>query len=471
MAKFMDNDFILSNETAKKLYHNVAAKLPIIDYHCHIDPREIAENAVCTNITQLWLYGDHYKWRAMRSCGVDEKYITGDASDYEKFKAFASVMPDLIGNPMYHWSHLELRRYFDCELILNEENAEEIWRMTSDKLAEGNMSVLDIIKKSNVEALCTTDDPISDLKYHKQIAENPDITVKVLPAFRPDKGLNCERKGFRAYIDQLAEASGVKITDIESLKEAYKQRLSFFASMGCCTADHGIDTRVLYGETKCKKDIADIFLKAYKNDGDGITADEEAAYKTDLNRFFAKEYREMGWIMQLHFGVLRNVNAVKFKELGVDTGFDVIGADTGIGNLAKLLSAMETDGGIPKTILYSINPSDNEAIGALLGAFQTSYNGMPKIMQGSAWWFNDNESGMREQMTSLANLSALGRFLGMLTDSRSFLSYTRHEYFRRILCDLIGSWVESGRYPDNEATLTKLVENICYYNTKNYFSF
>lgn len=471
MTNFMDKDFILSNETAKKLYHGVAAKLPIIDYHCHIDPKEIAENAVFTNITQLWLYGDHYKWRAMRSCGVEEKYITGDASDFEKFKAFATIMPDLIGNPMYHWSHLELKRYFDCDLILCEENAEKIWEMTSNKLAEGNMSVRDIIKKSNVTALCTTDDPISTLEYHKQIAEDKSFKAKVLPAFRPDAGLNCERKGFTDYINTLSKVSGVKITDLSSLKEAYKQRLDYFTSLGCCTADHGIDTRCLYAEAKCRKDVEDIFLKAFTYDGKDITAEEEAIYKTDLNRFFAKEYRERGWIMQFHFGVLRNVNAVMFKELGRDTGFDVIGADTGIAELAKLLSAMESDGGIPKTILYSINPSDNAAIGALLGAFQTSYNGMPKIMQGSAWWFNDNESGMREQMISLANLSAFGRFLGMLTDSRSFLSYTRHEYFRRILCDLVGSWVESGRYPNDEKTLTKLIENICYYNTKNYFNF
>lgn len=471
MTDFINQNFILSNKTAEKLYHEYAENLPIIDYHCHIDPKEIAENKVCTNITQLWLYGDHYKWRAMRSCGVDEKYITGDASDYEKFKAFAEIMPDLIGNPMYHWSHLELKRYFGCDLILCPENVDAIWVMTADRLAQGDMAVRDIISRSNVEAICTTDDPISDLIYHKQIAKDPDIKVKVLPAFRPDKGLNCERKGFRAYIDQLSCVSGIKITDIESLKQAYRQRLEFFASCGCCTADHGIDTKVLYADAKCNKDIADIFLKAYKNDGEGITGEEEAIYKTALNRFFAREYREMGWIMQIHFGVLRNVNAVKFKELGVDTGFDVIGAQTGVAELAKLLSAMETDGGIPKTILYSINPSDNAAIGALLGAFQTSYNGMPKIMQGSAWWFNDNESGMREQMISLANLSALGRFLGMLTDSRSFLSYTRHEYFRRILCDLIGGWVESGRYPNDEGTLKKLVENICYYNTKNYFGF
>lgn len=469
MSNFINDDFILSNKISRQLYHDYAEKMPIIDYHCHVDPKEIAENIACSNITELWLYGDHYKWRAMRSCGISEKYITGDASDYEKFHAFASIMPNLIGNPMYHWSHLELKRYFDCDLILCAENADEIWRITSDKLAQGNMRVRDIITKSNVKALCTTDDPISDLKYHKQIAKDTSFNTKVLPAFRPDTGINCERKGFRNYIKQLSEISGVEIKDFESLKKAYINRIEFFNDNGCCTADHGIDTKVLFAEAKCQKDIDDIFKKALNADGENISFEEESIYKTALNRFFAAEYRRLGWVLQIHFGVLRNVNEVTFKKLGKDTGFDVIGADTGIASLAKLLSAMERDGGIPNTILYSINPSDNAAIGALIGAFQTSGNGKPKIMQGSAWWFNDNETGMREQLTSLANLSALGKFLGMLTDSRSFLSYTRHEYFRRILCDLIGGWVEAGRYPNDNDSLKTLIENICYNNTKEYF--
>ncbi len=471
MSNFMTKDFLLSNETAKKLYHQTAAKLPIIDYHCHIDPKEIAENKRCSNITQLWLYGDHYKWRAMRSCGIEEKYITGDASDYEKFKAFASVMPMLIGNPMYHWSHLELQRYFDCNLILCEENADEIWRITSEKLAGNDMSVLDIIAKSNVTALCTTDDPLSDLCYHKQIKENKDIKVTVLPAFRPDTGMNIERQGFRAYIESLGALAGVKICDLATLKEAFVKRIDYFDENGCRTADHGIDTKVLFAKAKCNKDIDDIFKKGLRTDGKDINGEEEAIFKTEMNRFFAREYAKRNWIMQFHFGVLRNVNEVTFKTLGRDTGFDVIGAETGIAALASLLSAIEADGGLPRTILYSINPGDNAAIGALIGAFQTAGDGMPRIMQGSAWWFNDNESGMREQMISLANLSALGKFLGMLTDSRSFLSYTRHEYFRRILCDLVGSWVESGRYPDDEKTLVTLIENICYYNTKKFFGF
>ena len=466
---FINRNFLLSNETAKHLYNDIASKMPIIDYHCHVDAKEIAEDKNFTNITELWLYGDHYKWRAMRSCGIDEKYITGDASDYLKFKAFASIMPDLIGNPIYHWSHLELHNYFDCDLILCEENADEIWKITSEKLLSGNMSVRDLIIKSNVTHICTTNDPLSDLIYHKQIKEDDSFNIKVLPAIRPDPIINCEIKGFSDYILKLSKLTNIKIKNIKDLKQAIIQRLDFFADMGCRTADHGIDTKMLYKSAKCQKDIEDIFEKAMRNAD--ISKDEEAIYKTEINKFLATEYAKRGWVMQFHFGVLRNVSEIRFKELGRDKGFDVIGTDTGIENLTMLLSHIEKECNLPKIILYSINPSDNAAIGALIGAFQNSSDSMPKIMQGSAWWFNDNESGMREQLTSLSNLSALGKFIGMLTDSRSFLSYTRHEYFRRILCDLIGAWVESGRYPNDEKSLKRLIENICYNNTQNFFGF
>ena len=470
MRKFMDGDFLLFSDTAKRLYAEHAEKLPIIDYHCHIDPRQIAEDCRATNITELWLYGDHYKWRAMRSCGVDEKYITGDASDYEKFRAFASIMPQLAGNPIYHWSHLELRRYFGWEGVLSAATCDECWSFTADRLAGGGLSVREIIKKSNVEALCTTDDPADSLEWHEKIAADPDFDVRVLPAFRPDRILGCHKKGYRTYIENLARVSGVKIKDFRSLCEAVKNRLDFFAAHGCLTADHGLDTGVVYAESKNDREIDGIFARCAATDKPEPTEREAAVFRCALLRFLAREYRERGWVMQIHFGAYRNVNEPVFKRLGPDTGFDVISSETGANDLAKLLSAFAEDGGLPRTILYSLNPGDNEAVAALCGAFQCSDDGLPRCLQGCAWWFCDHEPGIRDFLTSLSSLSALGRFPGMLTDSRSFLSYTRHEYFRRILCDVIGCWIETGRYPDTEYA-GKLIEDICYYNTKNYFSF
>ena len=469
MKQFMDEDFILSNETAKRLYHDTAKKLPIIDYHCHINPREIAENVRASNITELWLYADHYKWRAMRSCGVDEKYITGNASDYEKFRAFATIMPQLIGNPIYHWSHLELRRYFGWNGILCADTCDECWEHTSNVLREG-LSVRDIIKKSNVVGLCTTDDPCDDLKYHEIIAKDESFATQVLPAFRPDKALGIDKKGYRSYIENLSKASGVKINSFDSFCKALSARLDYFAKHGCLTADHGMDTMVYFAKAKNKKEIDDIFTKCAATDKPSPTAEEIALFKTAAYRYLASEYNKRGWIMQIHFGVLRNVNDKAFAKLGADTGFDIMGSNTGVENLAELLSAFTDDGGMPRCIIYSINPGDNEAVAALCGAFQNSDDGMPRCLQGSAWWFCDHEPGMRAQLTSLATLSALGRFPGMLTDSRSFLSYTRHEYFRRILCDLVGEWVESGRIPDGEY-VEKIIADLCYNNTKNYFKF
>ncbi len=469
MKQFMTEDFLLSTETAKRLWRENAKVMPIIDYHCHIDPAQIARNDRATNITELWLYGDHYKWRAMRSCGVPEKYITGDASDYEKFRAFASIMPRLAGNPIYHWSHLELRRYFGWEGVLSEETCDECWKVTSDVLARG-LSVREIIEMSNVEALCTTDDPADSLEWHEKIAADESFKVKVLPAFRPDKAMGCAKKGYRTYIESLAAAAGTKITDFDSLCRALSLRLDFFAEHGALTADHGLDTRVCFAKAKCDRDVDDIFKRCAATDKPCPTEEEEAIFKTALLRFLAGEYRRRGWVMQIHFGVLRNVNDRIFAKLGPDTGFDVMGSDTGVADLARLLSAFVEDGGLPRTILYSINPGDNEAVAALCGAFQPSDDGMPRCLQGSAWWFCDHEPGMRAQLTAFSTLSALGVFPGMLTDSRSFLSYTRHEYFRRILCDLVGEWIESGRLPDTPHA-DKLIRDICYNNTKNYFKF
>ena len=469
MKKFMDENFLLFSDAAVRLYRDHAEKMPIIDYHCHIDPRQIAEDYRASNITELWLYGDHYKWRAMRSCGVDEKYVTGNASDYEKFRAFAQIMPQLAGNPIYHWSHLELKRYFGWDGVLSADTCDECWKFTARKLAQG-MSVREIIKSSGVEALCTTDDPADSLEWHKKITADSGFDVKVLPAFRPDRILGCHKKGYRAYIDRLSEVSGVKITGFESLCDAVRARLDYFAGLGCITADHGLDTGVTFAEAKNKKEIDDVFRVCAATDSPSPDEHEAAVFRTAFLRFLAREYRERGWVMQIHFGAYRNVNAPVFKKLGPDTGFDVISAETGVNDLAKLLSAFVCDGGMPRTVLYSLNPGDNEAVAALCGAFQCSDDGLPRCLQGCAWWFCDHEPGIRDFLTSLASLSALGRFPGMLTDSRSFLSYTRHEYFRRILCDVVGGWIESGRLPDDEHA-GELIENICYYNTKNYFGF
>ncbi len=469
MKNFMDENFLLYNEVSEALFHNYAEQLPIIDYHCHVSPKEIAENKQYANITELWLSGDHYKWRAIRSFGIDEKYITGDASDYEKFKAYASVMPSLIGNPLYHWTHLELQRYFDCDLILGPDTVDEIWALTSEKLAQPDMRTRELIKRSNVKLLCTTDDPADSLEYHKMIAEDKTFETKVLPAFRPDKGFNINKSGLAEYYKKLSAASGIEVKDIASLKAALVNRIDFFDSMGCRTADHGLDEYPMFVYPNAYS--ADEALKAaLASDGKGITAEQLCVVKTEMLRFLAAEYAKRGWVMQLHCGVHRNSNTKMFEKLGADTGFDIIGS-LDVTNLAKLLDVCEKDGGLPRTIIYSINATDNAAIGTLLGGFQTSGDGMPKVMQGSAWWFAGNLDGMRRQMTDLANLSSFGNFLGMLTDSRSFISYTRHEYFRRILCDLIGKWVENGEYPCEPDTLAELVADICYNNTKNFFGF
>ena len=468
MKPFMDEDFLLSTDTAKTLYHTYAENLPILDYHCHVSPREIAENKSFSNIAEVWLGGDHYKWRAMRSCGVEERCITGDASDYEKFFAYASVMPKLIGNPLYHWSHLELKRYFDCDLPLSASTADEIWAITGERLSSPDFSVHGILKKSNVEALCTTDDPIDTLEYHRAIKAS-DLETDVYPAFRPDKGLNCSRKGYTAYIASLAKAAGTGIATLADLKDAYANRIAFFTENGCRTADHGIDEQVPFAPDATENDVDRIFRAALASDGD-VTREDADRFRTYMLRFFGGEYKKRGWIMQIHFGPLRNVNKTAFRLLGPDSGYDVIGGRTSVTELAGLLDFLRRSDSLPKTILYSINPADNAPLAALIGAFQErGEDGLPTVYQGSAWWFNDHIHGMREQLTVYAADSALGFFPGMLTDSRSFLSYPRHEYFRRILCDLVGGWAEDGQIPLDWEMLGDLVSDISYCNTKNLF--
>ena len=464
MSGFMTEDFLLYNDTAKKLYHDFSKKLPIIDYHCHVSPKEIYEDKKFENITELWLGGDHYKWRLMRSNGVSEDYITGDRPAKEKFLKFAELLPKAIGNPMYHWCHFELSRYFGYEGILNADTAEEVWTLTEAKLREEGMSVRGIIEKSNVAFIGTTDDPIDTLEYHQKIRAEGKLKAVVAPSFRPDKALNLNNDGFDSYIRTLSEVSGVEINSISSLKKALTLRMEHFDKCGCKASDHGINFPVY--EVMAEADLNLVLSKALS--GEKVSEKELAAVQTELIIFCAAEYKRLGWAMQLHYNCMRNPNSKMFKKLGPDTGFDVIGPYNGSAALAKLLDAMYSADALPRTILYSLDSGDNSAIDTLLGAFQQE--GYPGTLQhGSAWWFNDTMNGMREQMKSLASLGLLGNFVGMLTDSRSFLSYTRHEYFRRILCGMFGEWVEKGEYPDDIETLGKIVEDISFGNAKRFF--
>jgi glucuronate isomerase len=464
MKQFMDENFLLNSETAIGLYHDYAKEMPIFDFHCHLNPKEIAENKKYRNIAEIWLGGDHYKWRAMRSNGIEERYITGDADDKEKFLKWAETMPYCMGNPLYHWTHLELKRFFGIETILSPETAEEIWGKCNELLQKDEFTARGLIKSSNVKAICTTDDPVDTLEYHTAIAQDNTFDVKVLPAFRPDKCINLEKDGFAAYILKLGQAAGLEIKSFFDLKSAISKRIEFFHSMGCRLSDHGLD-QVPYKDGS-DMDTDGIFKRALQ--GKEISVTEMELYKSQLLVFLGKEYFRLGWTMQLHIGAIRNVNINMLKLLGPDTGFDTIGDASFAEPLAKLLSKLGEAGELPKTILYCLNPRDNEVLGSVIGCFQGK--GVPgKIQFGSGWWFNDQKDGMLRQLVALANLGLLSRFVGMLTDSRSFLSYTRHEYFRRILCNLLGGWVEAGELPNNLSFLGKIVQDICFINAKNYF--
>ncbi len=464
MKQFMDQDFLLSTPTAQKLYHDYAAEMPIIDYHCHVSPQEIFEDRRFENITQVWLGGDHYKWRVMRSNGVEEKYITGDASDREKFQKFAEALPLAIGNPMYHWCHLELKKYFGYTGTLNGETAEEVWNLCNQKLQEPGMSVRGLIAQSNVAFVGTTDDPIDSLEWHQKIAADDSIKTIVAPSFRPDKAVNIDKAGWKDYIEKLGAVCGYAITDSAALEKALGERIAHFNAAGCRASDHGLDYVAYRPADRAAVDA--VFAKGMR--GEIPTAEEAEIFKTQLVLFCAREYAKRGWVMQMHYNCLRNPNKRMFAELGPDTGYDVINTVNCGEAVAGLLNALEETGELPRTILYSLNPADNQLLDTILGAFQgTEVPG--KVQHGSAWWFNDTKTGMTEQMTSLANLGLLGNFVGMLTDSRSFLSYTRHEYFRRILCDLLGKWVENGEYPADMAMLEKIVRGISYNNAARYF--
>ena len=464
MVRFLSDDFLLSNPTAIKLYHSYAAHMPIVDYHCHIDPKEIYEDRRFDNLAQVWLGGDHYKWRIMRSNGVEEFYITGGASDWEKFEKFAQTLPRCIGNPMYHWCHLELKNFFGYTGVLNEKTAREVWELANDKLRHDPLlTARGLIRRSNVVMVGTTDDPCSDLRYHELLAQS-DFETKVCPSFRPDLALNLHKPGFPAYIAKLSEASGVQIRSAADVAQALSARIAFFDAHGCRASDHGLDY-VMYREAT-REQIEESFQKALR--GEKLTAEEIEGYQTYLLLHCGREYARMGWVMQLHFSCMRNPNSRAFATLGADTGFDSMAVSDSCVALYALMDAWEREGKLPKTILYSLNPGDDSWIDTLIGAFQDAT--IPgKIQHGSAWWFNDNKTGMVNQLTSLANLSILGNFVGMLTDSRSFLSYARHEYFRRILCNLLGTWVENGEYPDDMEFLGTLVQDICTNNAKRYF--
>ena len=466
MKTFMDKDFLLSNPTAVKLYHEYAATTPVLDYHCHINPKEIAEDRKFDNITQVWLGGDHYKWRFMRSCGVDEHFITGDASDKEKFFKWAEVLGKAIGNPLYHWSHLELQRYFDYHKPLNKNTAEEAWEVCNKALASDDMSARNIIRRSNVTLLCTTDDPVDDLQYHKAIAEDETFDVQVLPAWRPDKAMNLEKDSYLDYLSQLEKVSGITIKSFKELKDALVKRMDFFASMGCTVSDHGLEY-VMY-QPGTEEQIEKIFTKRLA--GQLPSHSEELTFKTEFLLFVCREYAKRNWVLQLHYGVKRDNNVKMFNRLGPDTGYDCIKNETSAAELADFLNALEITDSLPKTIIYSLNPVDNAYIGTILGCFQNS-EAVAKIQQGSAWWFNDHKIGMQDQMASLASLGNLSGFVGMLTDSRSFLSYTRHEYFRRILCNYIGTLVENGEFPEDYEILGEIVKDSSYYNAVRYFKF
>ena len=451
--KFIKDDFMLKNETAKRLYAAVK-DLPIIDYHCHLSPKMIAEDYKFKNAYDLFLGGDHYKWRQMRSNGIEEKYITGDADEYEKFVAFASIMPRLIGNPIYHWTHLELNRYFGIEEPLSEKNAKEVWDRCNECLARDEYSAKNLILRSHVEALCTTDDPADTLEYHRQLKS---FSVKVLPTFRPDKAVEIAKNTFLPYIKSI----GVK--SYNELVVWIRERIAYFDECGCRLSDHGLEY-MPYAEG----DAEAAFNKRLT--GECLSEEETDSFKTAVMTVCAEEYAKRGWTMQLHIGALRNNNRRMFETLGADVGFDSINDLEIAEKLSRFLDSLEYKNNLPKTILYTLNPKDNYVLGTMIGNFQKAPT-PGRIQFGSGWWFNDQRDGMEAQMRALANLGTLSTFVGMLTDSRSFVSYTRHEYFRRIMCNLIGSWVEDGEYPADFDALEKIVKDIAYYNAKKYFNF
>ncbi len=466
MKTFLGKHFLLETKTAKKLYHKKASKMPIIDYHCHLDPKQIAENKNFENLTQIWLYGDHYKWRAMRTNGVDEKYITGDASDWEKFFEWAKTVPYTLRNPLYHWTHMELISFFGYDGILNEKTAKEVWDLANEKLQTQDYTAQGLMEMMKVELVCTTDDPVDSLEYHKQITES-DCKTTVLPTWRPDKAMAVENaEHYNDYLDQLSEVSGVIINTIDDLFEALNKRHDFFHEMGCRLSDHGIEE--FYAEDYTEEDIKTIFFKV--RSGQDLSAQEIRTFQSGMMYKFGVMDHKKGWTQQFHYGAIRNNNRRLLSKLGPDTGFDSIHDLNSAGAMSKFLNRLDGEDKLAKTIIYNLNPAQNDVVATMIGNFQDG--SVPgKIQFGSGWWFLDQKTGMEAQMNALSNMGLLSRFVGMLTDSRSFLSYPRHEYFRRILCNLLGNDVENGLINHDMDLLGSMVENICYNNAKKYFNF
>jgi glucuronate isomerase len=465
MKKFLDENFLLQTETAQRLYHEYAKGLPIIDYHCHLPPNEIAGNLNFKNLTHAWLYGDHYKWRALRTNGVDESYITGNKSDAEKFEKWAATVPYTLRNPLYHWTHLELQRYFDTDEILSPDTAKKIYDECSAKLQTPEFAVQSLIKKMKVETICTTDDPLDNLEFHQQMAGSD--VAKILPTFRPDKAMNADdTQALNAYINKLEEVANVSISDYDSYLAALKTRHDFFAAQGCKVSDHGLEH--IYAETYTNEEVKAIFDKI--RSGQALLPGEILKIKSALLFQFAIWDHEKGWVQQFHLGALRNNNTRLLTKLGPDTGFDSIGDFSQAANLSKFLNKLDTEDKLTKTIIYNLNPADNEMMAAMIGNFNDG-TVAGKVQFGSGWWFLDQKDGMIRQMNALSNLGLISRFIGMLTDSRSFLSFPRHEYFRRIVCNLFAEDIENGELPNDIKWTGKIIQDICYYNAKNYFPF
>jgi glucuronate isomerase len=462
---FINDNFLLSNSYAELLYYDYAKDLPIIDYHNHLSPKLIAENYMFSSITELWLNGDHYKWRAMRTLGIDENFITGNASDLEKFVMWAKTVPYTIRNPLFHWTHLELKRYFDIDELLNESNAASVFNSINKKLSHTDYSCQNLLNRVNVEVVCTTEDPIDNLEFHSKLI-NSDCNFVVSTSFRPDKSILIESDNYLDYISSLESVVGFEINSYALLCDALKLRIEYFNSKGCRISDHGLN--YIRFSSFTEKQIEQIFSK--KRNGHQLTEDEISSFQCALLLFLAEQYHEFGWVQQFHLGALRNNNSRMFQKLGADTGWDSIGDFPQATNLALFLNALDTKNKLSKTILYNLNPSDNEVIATMIGNFNDgSIKG--KIQFGSGWWFLDQKEGMTKQINALSNMGLISCFVGMLTDSRSFLSFPRHEYFRRILCNIIGEEIANGELPNDLPWIGKIVKDICYFNASNYFNF
>jgi len=462
---FITDDFLLNNKFARELYHNYAKQMPIIDYHCHLSPKDIAEDRIFKNISEVWIHGDHYKWRAMRTFGIDEKYITGNSDDKEKFERWAETVPYTLRNPLFHWTHLELQRYFELDELLSPENAEEIYKKASEKLNTPEYSCQNLLKKMNVEVVCTTEDPIDNLEYH-QLHAKSDSTIKMSTSFRPDKSILIEDNSYNEYINSLEKVSGIVINSYSDLQKALKSRIQYFDENGCKLSDHGLSyiSYVPFNENE----VENIFKK--RRNKKALNTIEIEKFKSAISLFLAESYHEFGWVQQFHLGALRNNNQRMLQELGPDTGWDSIADYSQAESLSNFLNTLDSKNKLTKTILYNLNPADNEVLATMIGNFNDG-TVKGKVQFGSGWWFLDQKDGITKQINALSNMGLISTFIGMLTDSRSFLSYPRHEYFRRILCNIFGEEIEKGELPNDIEWIGKIIQDISYNNAKEYFKF